>query len=189
MDITHVFSYIKIPVTILHVVAVVLGMGAALVSDLLFTFFAKDKRLSSMERKTLDMLSSVVWYGLIVMFVSGVALFFSDAPRYLASHKFLAKMTILTVLLMNGYMLNTRVWPHLMKPGFFTAKSEAFTRKLAFGSGAVSVISWLSVCILGVLDSSPAHYLVLTGVYGAVLLGGISVALIIENRELESSAK
>ena len=45
METIEFFQYIKTPATVLHVVSVVVGMGAALVSDVFFSFFSADKRL------------------------------------------------------------------------------------------------------------------------------------------------
>jgi hypothetical protein len=50
------FGKYKIPLTVLHVLSVVLGMGAALVSDFLFNFYTKDKALSKTEISTLHIL-------------------------------------------------------------------------------------------------------------------------------------
>ncbi len=160
-------------------------MGSALLSDILFTFYSQDKHLNPTERKTLEILSSIVWLSLIVICASGLALFVSDPERYLESPKFLAKLTILGVLLINGFMLNAYVWKRLALPGFFTAKKQSGTRKIAFVGGAISVISWLSVCALGILDFSPVGYPIIMGIYACVLVVGIPTALFIENREFE----
>lgn len=189
MELITFFASVKVPVTVLHVLAVIVGMGAALMSDILFNFYTKDKRLDGTEIRTLKILSSVVWYGLIVICLSGAFLFAGNPEKYLASHKFLAKITILAVLLFNGYMLNAFVWKRLIKPGFFTAVKESRTRKIAFVGGAISVISWLAVCALGVLDKSPASYLVIVGMYALVVVFGSIVAVILENKEFEQKKK
>lgn len=188
-EIAEFFAYIKIPATITHVISVVIGMGAALVSDVLFTFYSRDRKLNKIELRTLEMLSKVVWYGLLLIALSGISLFLSDIPKYMASHKLMAKLTILGVLVLNGAMLNFRVWPHLLARGFFTTLREKGTRKLAFAGGAISVISWISICALGVLDKSPATYGVLMGLYGIVIVFGISCALAIESFEFERPKK
>ncbi len=189
MEFTQFFANIKVPITIAHVLTVVVGMGAALLSDILFNFYAKDKRLNPTEQKTLSILSSVVWLSLIVICLSGLMLFGSDPARYLAAPKFLAKLTILGVLLVNGFMLNAYVWKKLSKPGFFTSEKNSMTRKIAFVGGAISVVSWLSVCALGVLDKSPTGYLQTMTIYALVLIGAAVVALFLENREFEQGRK
>lgn len=185
METLEFFSYIKIPMTVVHVIAVVVGMGSALLSDLLFNFYAKDKSLNVTEKKTLDILSKVVWFSLLAIIVSGVCIFLSDTTKYLASDKFLAKMTILGVLLVNGYLLNSYAWKHLLRPGFFTARRESLARKVSFVGGSISVISWLSVCLLGVLDSSPIGYSSILAIYGVLIFIGVFSALFVENKQFE----
>lgn len=184
-EIITFFASIKVPSTITHVLSVVVGMGAALVSDVLFTFYAKDKKLNKTEQKSLEILSTVVWWSLLVIGISGVALFMSNPSTYMVSSKFMAKITILAVLIANGVMLNFFVWRHLSRPNFFTSKKELPTRKIAFTGGAISVISWLSVCALGVLDHSPFNYKILMSVYVCVIIAGIFVALYVEDRKFE----
>jgi uncharacterized membrane protein YsdA (DUF1294 family) len=184
MEITEFFQVIRTPATVLHVIAVIFGMGGALVSDILFSFFAKDKELNPTEISTLSMLSKIVLYSLVVIVFSGAILFLSDMEGYMQSSKFLAKMSILFVLLLNGYLLNKYIWPHLLNKDFFTTDSERNTRRLAFACGAVSVISWLSICTLGVLDRLPISYGVIISIYFAVILFGVMVALFVEKREL-----
>jgi predicted outer membrane lipoprotein len=187
METFDLFAESRVPATIIHVVSVVVGMGAALLSDILFNFYAKDKRLNKTERSTLEIISRIVWISLVVIAVSGMFVFMSDPVKYLLSDKFLAKMTILGVLLINGFVLNAYVWKRLSRPGFFTAKRESGTRKIAFAGGAVSVVSWLSVCALGVMDSALVSYIVIMGIYVGIVVFGILTALFMENREFEQS--
>jgi len=169
---------------VVHVISVVFGMGSALVSDVLFSFFSKDKKLTTMEISTLSILSQVVVYSLVVIFLSGTVLFLSDVDRYMNSAKFLSKMSILSVLLFNGYVLNKYIWPHLLNQKFFTLKKERNIRRLAFACGAVSVISWLAVCTLGVLDKLDFTYLSIILAYLLTIIFGVVVALCIEKKEL-----
>lgn len=184
MEIIEFFQNIKIPATVVHVIAVVFGMGAALVSDVLFSFFSKDKKLNSTEISTLEILASVVFYSLIFIVLSGLFIFLSDMEKYINSAKFLAKMSILLVLLINGYVLNKYIWPHLLNKKFFTFKKERNTRKLAFVCGTISIISWLAVCTLGVLDSIKMSYLAIIFTYLPIIFFGIIISLIVEKKEL-----
>lgn len=184
MELVGFFEEHKMIATIVHVVSVVFGMGSALVSDILFSFFSKDKKLNATEISTLSILADIVFYSLIVIALSGVALFLSDIEKYLASSKFLAKMTILAVLLVNGYVLNKYIWPHLLKKKFFTFKSERNIRRTAFVCGAISVISWVSVCVLGLMNAIPLNYILIMMLYLFVLALGTLTALLIEKKEL-----
>jgi hypothetical protein len=184
MEPQNIFELIKAPATVLHVVSVVLGMGGALMSDILFSFFGKDKKLNPTELSTLEILSKVVLYSLVIIIASGFLIFLSDVDKYLNSAKFLAKMTIVVVLLVNGYVLNKYVWPHLLNKAFFTLKRERSVRQLAFVCGAISVISWLVVCGLGVLDRLPMSYSLVMSLYTVGLLFGGMMSLVIEKKEL-----
>lgn len=184
MELIDFFQNNKIPITVVHVISVVFGMGAALMTDVLFTFYGHDKKLSPTEIKTLRVLSRVVWWGLIIIALSGLGLFVSDISRYLHSVKFLTKMSILGVLLLNGYILHTYIWHHVLKREFL-GPGRSPIRKIAFVCGAVSMISWVSVCTLGVLDTAPFSYATMLTIYGVILLFGAVVALSIERAVFE----
>jgi hypothetical protein len=184
MEVVEFFEWSKTPATVVHVFSVVFGMGGALVSDVLFSFFSKDKKMSKGELATLSVLSNLVFYSLFLIIISGTFIMFSDLDKYLNSSKFLAKMSILLVLLLNGYILNRYVWPHLLGKGFFKNKKEKRVRRLAFACGAVSVVSWLSVCMLGVLDSLKFNYPFIISCYLIIISFGIICALFVEKKEL-----
>lgn len=181
----YFFVAAKVPFTILHVVSVVFGMGAALMSDTLFTFYGKDKKLSPGEIKTLRLLSRLVWWGLVVIAISGVGLFLSDVAKYSQSIKFLAKMTILCVLLLNGYVLHRFIWKHVIKRNFLKDQRENTMRRIDFMCGSISVLSWLSVCTLGVLDHLTLPYTTIILFYGIIIAIGITASQIIERRTFE----
>ncbi len=170
---------------VLHVLSVIFGMGAALVSDLLFNFYTKDKELSKTELSTLSLLSKIVIISLPIIILSGVGIFFSNIEKYIHSAKFLVKMTVLAILLVNGFVLDKYIWSHLLKKKFFTSLKEKKFRQISFICGTISVVSWLFICTLGVLDSVSLSYWIILGVYGVLILGGIPIALFIENREFE----
>ncbi len=179
------FAYIKIPMTILHVLGVVFGMGAALMSDMLFNFYSKDKKLNFNEVKTLSLLSKTVWFGLIIIFLSGTGLFLSDIPKYITSIKFLAKMSIVLVLLINGFILHKYIWKQVIKEHFLTDPTKTRARQKAFAGGAISVISWVIVCSLGVIDSIPFTYWQIMLAYFVIIAFGIITAITIERATFE----
>ena len=185
MESLPLFAEIKIPMTVVHVLSVVFGMGSALLSDILFTFYSRDRKLTSHEIHTLGILSRVVWFSLIFIILSGIGLFLSDVPRYMSSVKFLGKMSIMLVLLVNGFFLDRYIWPRLGTRSFLTAQKNASLRKTAFICGAISVFSWISICILGVLSSVPLTYHQLMAIYAGVLLVAIPGAILVEYFEFE----
>lgn len=183
------FLSIKTLSTVLHVLAAVCAMGAAFSADVLFHFFAADRKLSRLEARTLSILSRVVWYGLLGITVTGAALFLSDPARYLMSVKFLVKMTIIAILVLNGILLDRYVRVHLLGEKFFTARREAFARKIAFVCGTVSAVSWVSILALGVIDGVNAPYASVLGLYGGILGTLIIASLIFERFAFEPKHK
>ena len=185
MTIIEFFQYIKVPLLILHVISVVFGMGAALVSDILFSFYGKDKELNDTEIRTLNILSKIVFYGLIFIVLSGVGIFITDIDKYSHSAKFLTKMSIMVILLINGFVLNSYVWPRLLSKTFFTSPTDRNIRRIAFACGAVSVVSWVIICALGVMKSIPVSYGIAMSLYLIGTIFAITVALVVEKRELD----
>lgn len=116
--------------TVIHVLSVVIGMGAALISDILFNLFTKDRELEKLETKILKLLSRIVLISLPLIIFSGFAIFGSNVDKYSNSAKFLAKMTIMIILLINGLILDTYIWSHLLKKKFFTSTKEKRFRQL-----------------------------------------------------------
>lgn len=166
----------------LHVFSVVLGMGAALISDYLFSAFASDFKINKFEHKTFKKLSLLVWGSLYAIVFSGVGVFLSDIAKYSHSDKFLTKMTVVFVIIINGYLMKRLLEPHLHKLDFdadFTFHKITL-RKKAFILGAISGASWLSAFVLAMLKNLPYTYFEMLSVYGLVVLGAIIMAQVVE---------
>ncbi len=157
-------------------------MGSALISDLLFNFYSKDKHLDAGEQKTLTFLSGIVWYALIGIILSGIAIFLSNITKYMNSEKFLLKMGIMVILLINGYVLHRYISPLMGQRNFLTSDKQKTHRRIAFICGTISIVSWTIICILGTLSALPVPLSVgIMGYFGIIITGSI-VALIVEGQ-------
>lgn len=169
----------------LHLVGIILGFGAALMADIFFFKFLKDKVITNDEVKILKTFSKIIWAGLTLIVLSGLLLFLSDPNGYLNSSKFLVKMTVVLVIIVNGLILNFAVTPKLTSINFVAKPNEdekmRRIRRLAFATGAVSATSWWTAFILGVMQSSPAPSHVLLGIYLLILAGAIIGSQIFES--------
>ncbi|MDP3953420.1 MAG: hypothetical protein Q8P99_01170 [bacterium] len=164
--------------TIVHLIGVTLGAGGAFVSDALFMSVFKDMKINSAELRLVKVGSAMVWLGVVVLIVSGVLLFSLNPERYLTSSKFLVKMTIVGVIIVNGLYLHAKLLPLCAKHvNRNLSKSREFMkhRKTLFTSGAISFTSWVSAIILGSLRSVPLDYFPLLGIYLAILAAAIVV--------------
>lgn len=175
----------RLLITGLHLFGIILGFGGTIITDILFIKFLKDSRISKDEANILHFLSQIIWFGLGVIVISGTLLFVSDIERYSHSVKFLVKMLIVAIVIFNGFILNMIVAPKLIQIPFgefltsYDVKLRNF-RRLVFALGAVSVISWYSTFVLGLLRSSPFPFEVIFSIYITLLAVAIVVSQFLE---------
>jgi uncharacterized membrane protein len=136
---------------IIHNLGFILGVGAATMSDIFFFKFLKDNKVSQEEKETMDTLSAVIWAGLGVLIVSGIAMYLPEQIRLAVSAKFLLKLVVVSVIIINGILLNMIVAPNMRRLSFGGAVPERRFRRLAFALGGVSFTSWYLAFFLGSL--------------------------------------
>lgn len=189
-DFDQIISFLQAirPVLIgFHLLGLSLGLGAATMGDIFFFKFLKDLRISEREADTLRSVSQVVWFGLALLVISGVGIVLTDAELYLASAKFLTKMFVILVIILNGAFLNLYITPKLVHISFGD-DHEHFSgelrheRGLAFASGAISVVSWYSAFVLGMLDRAPLPWWPMMVIYFVLLVGAVAGSQIMERR-------
>jgi len=173
-------EYKKISV-IAHVFSVIVGMGTALVSDVLFSVYIKDKKINKTENITLQVLSYVIWISLGLITLSGLAIFLSDPLTYAYSTKFLVKTAIVFVIILNGYLFWKITHKSLKKINFTDTNSNhkhVRIRRQSFAFGAVSVVSWFAAFILGSIDTLPVTFSMAMGIYTTIIILAIIVSQI-----------
>ena len=89
-----------------HLFGFGIGLGAVTITDILFFKFLKDFKISEFESDILHTLSQVIWFALTVIIISGLGLYLPEAQELNQSGKFLAKMAVVAVILLNGTFLN-----------------------------------------------------------------------------------
>ncbi|MEX0933471.1 MAG: hypothetical protein WDZ74_01825 [Candidatus Paceibacterota bacterium] len=181
------FITLKIVYVTLHVFGVAIGAGAAYMNDIIFMSSMKDRVLSSVEIRILSLLSKVVWFGLGLLVVSGILLFLLDPVTYSVSTKFLAKMTIVAVLLINGVVFHRAHLPLLKSIENKVLTNYSRFQKgssLLVVSGAISIVSWSFAILFGVLRVIPYSYVTIMSVYVGVMCVAIGVALIVRKKFL-----
>jgi uncharacterized membrane protein len=155
---------------IIHNIGFVLGLGAATITDVLFFQFLKDNTISQEEKGTMDMLTNVIWVGLVILVVSGVALYLPEQVKHAVSSKFLLKMIVVAVIIVNGVLLNMFIAPYLRRLSFEGTVPAKRFRRFAFALGGVSIVSWYSAFLLGSLRSIPIVFSKALTWYGILLL-------------------
>jgi len=142
----------------LHVLGTALGVGGSTFAEIFVIKFAKDKKIDIFENEILKICITVIRIGLIILTFSGLGLLVLWRMKLLGpdvfySGRFLAKMTILLILLFIAFLMNFRFV------------------NLKLGS-AISTASWYAAMILGIWRGLHASYF-------AIMLGfGVFVVLV-----------
>lgn len=172
---------------ILHVFGAILGAGSAYVSDSMFFLSVKDSKFTKKEIEFLHLGSKMVWLGVGILVLSGALLLSQDVEGYLASSKFLAKMTVVAIIVLNGLVFHFKHMPVIERHvGKKLSDSKEFGKKAGgiVASGALSMISWTATVVLGVVPSVPWSYWTIVGLYLGVVVFGIGTGLALKNRIL-----
>lgn len=146
-------------ISAIHLMAIAIGVGGATFTDIFFLKFLKDLRISENEAEVLHTFSQVIWLALAVILISGFALWLPQAEVLNESAKFLAKIAVMAVIIINGSFLNLLVAPRLVKISFGQEHNHEtgelrYSRKLGFALGAISIISWYAAFVLGIVRAT-----------------------------------
>jgi hypothetical protein len=169
---------------VLHLVTFALGTGTAIFNDILFVRALRRPATASWSGEQLAVASAVIWAALLFVVVSGVALTLPRADELLRSGRYLTKMAVVVVILVNGIRLHLVLLPRLTEAFFRVGATSAGSailptlRRQAFVAGAISSGSWLSAVALGGLPDLPNGALVYPLCYLLVLGGGVCTALL-----------
>ncbi len=156
-----------------HVLFMAIGVGGVTITDVLFFKFLRDHIITKDELSVMNTLSKVIWVAIGGAVLSGLGLFLPDREGLLESSKFLAKMTIFAIVLINGALLNFWIAPQMTN--IFSGKKNLgssklhLIRKFAFALGAISIISWYSVFFLGAWRRLEFDYSHIIGFYLVLL--------------------
>jgi len=169
------FQNIKPIILIIHAISAAVALGGTLVGDIFFFHFARNYTISAYEERILRILSGVLWFALVGLIISGVGLYLSAPDVYNESAKFISKMVLVIIVILNGIVLNVLVTPRLKMIAFDKELDRehhiAWLRQLAYASGFISLSTWLIIFILGSVATIPVTV-------GVFLLGYIIFEII-----------
>ncbi len=176
---------------VMHLVGVALGAGGAFASDGVFFTSLKDKKISKDELGILEILSKTTWIGLILLIISGVGMFAMNPAELSASSKFLAKMSVVAILFLNGVVFNIVHLPFIGKHIGKTLYNKDSRNKMTdtpwlIISGVISMSSWLTAIILGALRNIQLSYIEIIILYLGMVAIGVFFSYLIFNKYLEN---
>lgn len=175
----------------MHILAAALGVGVVLVTDLFFISFLRDSKISLGEADVLEILQQAVWAILGVLIVTGVALSIPVSADYLVQTKFIAKVIIIGVIVVNGAVLNLRIAPKLVKASLAgdsteTAHSLTHLRQMAFAFCTVSIVSWICAFVLVSVRQLPLSVGQILGIYAALIFLKVIGSQILAHRTIRA---
>lgn len=145
---------IKTVVVFFHVLGLVLGMGAALLLDLFLVRYTFFRRIDQSAIDVARFGSKIVTIGLLLLWVTGLGFLWIYAmsdPGKLANLKIYAKMTIVSLLTINGVLIHYFAIPSLEKKRgmYLWDRSSTFKILCDILLASVSIVCWISATYMG----------------------------------------
>lgn len=166
-------------VLFIHLIAACVAVGTLLMQDINL-MKSGGRRLHLGAIKDLQHAVGIVSVALIALWASGIALIVIGAikdPAYLSNQKLWAKITVVAVLTANGAILHQYSFPRALSSAGVIGLGP-IERSIVASTGAVSTVSWLFACYLGIArpwnHSMPFDAVLF--VYLSLLLPGCAVA-------------
>jgi hypothetical protein len=149
-------AWIRTGLRVIHLCGLVLGVGSATLLDLIIARFILMRGISHEHVYIVDFSSKVVAIGLGLLWISGIGFLFHYGifePAKLQNPKIWAKIAIVAVLTINGFLVHHFVLPRLRNQvgKRLLDGLSPFDCSLVFLAGTVSVISWYVPLILGAI--------------------------------------
>lgn len=163
-----------------HLLAACIAVGVLLMQDLALAK-SRGGRLSFTAVQDLTKAASIMFAALVVLWISGLALvlmgYLENPQQYLLNEKLWAKFTVVSVLTINGIGLHYFSFPRVIAPQGLLGQ-PAMDQVLVVLTGAVSSVSWLFACYLGIARpwNYTADYSYVMFIYSGLLVAAFIVA-------------
>jgi hypothetical protein len=159
-----------------HLLGMILGLGGTLILDILIFHFLRNFKINSLEAVIMHLISQLIILGLVLLLVTGVAIYLTDMDGYNSNPRFLMKMTAVLVLSINGVFLNFFMMPKIEKLSLVEEdlEEDQTLKRVAFAVGGVSMVSWLAAFTFAMVkDLGAFTYIQMLVPYLALVLTAI----------------
>ncbi len=163
-----------------HLLAACVAVGILLIQDLALAK-SKGSPLSATAIKDLTKSAEIMFVALVVLWISGLSLvllgYLENPQQYLMNEKLWAKFTVVSVLTLNGIALHYFSFPRVTsRRGLLGLPT--FEQILVVLTGALSSVSWLFACYLGIARpwNYTVDYSLIMFIYSGLLVGAFIVA-------------
>lgn len=148
----------------IHLLGLAMGLGGTLVVDIMFTHFMRNYTISARESVIMHLISQMIIFGIFLLILSGFALYLPAAESFNENPRFIMKMIVVLVVIINGGVLNLYLTPKMKKISLVDDEKHRYEKltRISFALGAISIVSWLSAFLLAMLKdlfTMPFYYL------------------------------
>lgn len=170
-------------ITLIHAIGAAIGVGAATASDTVFMASIRNRRITHDQFLLIVRSSHVVLGGLSLLVITGIILLLLNPDLWGMAH-FMAKMTVVILLMINGLVFHARVIP-MLKGYLHTTMPKhiiAARQWLLAITGATSVVCWFSaliIALLGPLGFTYQAYMIV--IVLLIIAGSVAAHLLLEH--------
>lgn len=187
-------EFVRMGIIYAHLISCCVAIGLVLTSDIAMIKGLFDDDQGVRDEMHLQQLQRIVSRALVGLWISGISVTLLDASTqgftYFLNPKLQAKIAIVVLLTINGYVLHKTVLPGMQRAGSLL-NLEFKPRLIATFTGVVSGVSWFFAALLGVGKPLSWKYSlteILAGFPVLILLGFIGMLLITAMAKQESAS-
>src|SRR5207245_8874718 len=178
---------LRLGIVYTHLIACCVAIGLVLTSDIaMIKQLIKGDALAQSDNIHLSDLKKTVSLALIALWITGIAVIWLDASSkglvYFLNPKIQAKIGMVVLLTLNGFLLHSTVMPAMQTAGSLLKLSFS-QRMLTIFTGVVSCVSWFSAALLGVCRPLAWKYSLveLLAAYPVLIAGGFITMVLLTN--------
>ncbi len=139
-----------------HLLALSLGLGGAVLLDLVTCRFFLTSRITPTNYALIAFASSIVGMALVALWISGLAFlahYYFVAPEKLANPKIWVKLGVVLILTLNGAFIHRKVLPFLEAQVGLSLfhGTTASRRAMLLTTAAISGVSWFFPMVYGAI--------------------------------------
>ena len=171
---------------IFHFIGLALGLGAAMLLDMMIVRFFMGRVLTQQSCDIFEFCADIVAIGLKLLWVTGIGFlifYWAYEPIKLTNEKVWAKMVIVAILTANGVYIHRTILPFLQQQvgGTMLEGTTRLRQHIFISAGMVSFVSWYGPLIIANLPhlNFKVPMLQILGIYGIVLCAVFALAHLI----------
>ncbi len=168
-----------------HIIAVMLAIGAASITDYLHVIGLRKKQLEKRFASVYPYLSKFIFTALFFIYVTGIILVMFS-PALLRSPLFLTKLGLVLIVTGNGLFLQHMVAPRLdlcvLKGTKYCTQGVLYSSAIG---GGISIITWYAILVLALTKDIGYSIGQFLGVYALTLAAAVTIIVRIEQKARE----